>query len=435
MTFHRNFRSSPWLRPCCVVGCLWVLVAWIPVIQASPIDPAGSGTGGFAEEVKKASSAIKSSVQNLAGYGTLAGQQGFLARVLISREEAKLLYKTVEQTVHFEDLLLIVLIGWTTVPVLKIPYEKLMMQRPFGDTALFVLADHLQQIAKIATLVYLTDILQLYCVGLGFDFCKMGNVPHAFAQAAYTVWGAQRLAAIKKYLLRRYVSHHPETYGRMQIFNRLLDAAIYAAGILVTLNLFKVEMGVAMHSFLAFGSVGTLAVGLASQGITTQILNGLMLASSDRIYEGDSVKFGNGQSGTIVKLGWLETVLRGSDEVMVSIPNTDLLKQQVSNLSRIRYCQVKQTLKIKYKDAEKVPGLLDMIKQEIRVACPSLITDGTRPFRAYWTDFTPESALEIMVDAHFYLKPIGDEYFSNRMQVLQAIDRAVRNQGVTLVEI
>jgi hypothetical protein len=40
-----------------------------------------------------------------------------------------------------------------------------------------------------------------------------------------------------------------------------------------------------------------------------------------------------------------------------------------------------------------------------------------------------------MVDAHFYLKPIGDEYFSNRMQVLQAIDRAVRNQGVTLVEI
>jgi small-conductance mechanosensitive channel len=196
------------------------------------------------------------------------------------------------------------------------------------------------------------------------------------------------------------------------------------------LNILKVEMGVAMSGVLAFGSVGTLALGLASKDLMTNILTGLMLSASDQIYEGDSVRFANGNGGSIVKLGWFETVLRGSDEVMVSIPNGDLIKQQVSNLSRVRFCQVKQTLRFKYKDADNLPTLLEAIKQEIRLACPALITDGSRPFRVYWTDYEVEY-LSVMIDTHFRLKPVGDEYWDNRQRVLQAIDKAVKKVGVS----
>jgi len=200
------------------------------------------------------------------------------------------------------------------------------------------------------------------------------------------------------------------------------------------LNILKLEMGVAFSGILAFGSVGTLAFGLASKDLTTNILNGLMLSASDRIYEGDSVKFGDGHSGTIISLGWLETVLRGSDEVMVSIPNGNLLKQQVSNLSRVRFCQVKQTLRFKYKDADKLPVLLEAIKEEIRLACPTLITDGTRPFRVHWTEFADDH-LTVVVDTHFRLKPIGTDYWDNRQRVLQAIDRAVKKVGLTFADL
>ena len=38
---------------------------------------------------------------------------------------------------------------------------------------------------------------------------------------------------------------------------------------------------------------------------------------------------------------------------------------------------VKQELRFKYKDADKLPQLVEDIKEEIKKACPDAITDGT----------------------------------------------------------
>jgi small-conductance mechanosensitive channel len=113
-----------------------------------------------------------------------------------------------------------------------------------------------------------------------------------------------------------------------------------------------------------------------------QLLSGVMLTASDKMYVGDSVKFGDGTSGKIIKLGWMETVLRQSDNVMTSVPN--------SNMSRQIQSQVKQTLRFHYDDAEQIPSLLESIRSEIKKACPRLITNGTRPFRVFWTEFNED---------------------------------------------
>jgi small-conductance mechanosensitive channel len=110
-----------------------------------------------------------------------------------------------------------------------------------------------------------------------------------------------------------------------------------------------------------------------------------MLSASDRIYEGDSVRFGNGISGTVERMGWMETILRQPDDSKLAVPNADLASQQVSNLSRIHRSQVKQTLRFQYEDVDKLPKLIEDIKQEIREACPMLIVDGSRPFRVHFT--------------------------------------------------
>lgn len=239
---------------------------------------------------------------------------------------------------------------------------------------------------------------------------------------------------LQRCLLRQYVSQHPETFRRVTIVNRLADAVVYGLTIFVLLNILPVQMGLAMQSFLAFGGVGTLAMGLASQGIAKEVLNGLMLASSDRIYEGDDVVFGNTKlSGSIVKLGWMETVIRGSDEVMVSVPNTDLVRERISNLSRLRLSQVKQVLHIDYNDADKIPQLIDRIKFEIKLSCPELITDGSRPFRVHWTAIKNDHC-EITVDTRHNIKPTGDVYLENKQNVLQAIHRALKRHSCKLVE-
>jgi small-conductance mechanosensitive channel len=300
---------------------------------------------------------------------------------------------------------------------------------PFRRTALFQVADHFQQVAQIALAVYIVDILKLVCMAMGIHACKMEAFPHAVCQIAYTVWLANRSTKVIQYGLRSYVSDHPESYGRMRILNRFVDAIIYAFTFVIALNIMKVQMGIAMQSILAFGSVGTLAVGLASQGIAREVLNGLMLASSDRLYEGDDVQFGNGLSGTIVNLGWMETILRSSDETLVTVPNTDLFKQRVSNLSRVRLSQVKQVLNVTVVDAEHIPLLLDRLVYEITLACPKLVTDGTRPFRVVWTAINGDGTHEVTIDTRHKIKPTSDEYWVNRQNLLAAIQRALKQHG------
>lgn len=108
---------------------------------------------------------------------------------------------------------------------------------------------------------------------------------------------------------------------------------------------------------------------------------------------------------------------------------SDLAGQHVSNLSRLNKSQVKQTLRFDYKDADKLPQVITDIKQEIADACPRLITDGSRPFRVHFTDHGHDH-LEVRVNTHFNVNPVGNDYWDSRQRVLMAIQRAVKKNGV-----
>jgi small-conductance mechanosensitive channel len=136
----------------------------------------------------------------------------------------------------------------------------------------------------------------------------------------------------------------------------------------------------------------------------------------------------------VIKLGWMETELRQSDNIIMSVPNSILSGQRISNLSRQKQCQVKQILRFNYDDAEQIPALLESIRSEIKKACPRLVTDSSRPFRVFWTGYN-EDHLEVMVDTHHNIAPIGDAYWQNRQNVLLAISRAVKKNGLEFAQL
>jgi hypothetical protein len=104
----------------------------------------------------------------------------------------------------------------------------------------------------------------------------------------------------------------------------------------------------------------------------------------------------------------------------------------VSNVSRVKICQVEQTLRFRYEDANKLSKIMQDIKDEIIQACPKLITDPSiRPFRIYWTDFK-EDHLEVMINTHHRIAPSSDAYYVNRQNMLSAILRAVEKNDVDL---
>jgi small-conductance mechanosensitive channel len=340
--------------------------------------------------------------------------------------------------------------------------RSMRQMKRFGTVAF------IDQVAKVALSVYAVDVLSIMFSTIGFGFPKKWRISEVYAKLACTcadclflpagfvamkrlvshirsfarstfcylvtdsAWGVQRLLRYKTLALCRLFRVDEENMGRIEIVDRLLNGIIGGISALVVLDWMDIKMNNAMTGLFAFGSAGTLAVTLASQGLVTQLLSGIFLMFSDKMYVGDSVVFGDGTSGKVMKLGWMETSLRDSNNIVTRVPNTLLSSQKVSNLSRIKQSQVKQNLRFHYKDATVLPQLLEDIKTEIRKACPRLITDNSRPFRAVWTDYS-EDHLEVMIDTHFNIPPYSDAYWTNRQNVLMAITRAITNYNASLV--
>jgi len=446
---------------------------------------------------------VREALREVTKHGALAGNFGkpFFQKLLLSRSERTLLLKTLRAATHWQDAAALAAFGFLLEPFLKFPYEIVsallttsaasssssssasssstrpsdagadgqtrvqedaaksrwlssspsddelltpasrlpVVQPDYSKSYLHLFAVQVQECARIALAVYAADVLQMASIALGYRWCGSYPFSKVFAKSAYATWFASRLRLLTRHYSRRYVSRHPDAYGRVQIANRFVDLAIYVSLGVALLRVMRVDTGF-LHGVLALGGVGTLTLGLASQGIAAQLLSGLALASSDRIYEGDQVRFNDDASeGTIVKLGWMETVLRGNDEVPYTVPNADFTKRRVSNLSRVRFCRVRQVLRFELTEVRKLPALFQSIKEEIQLACPDVVTDGSRPFRVHWTDYSStttapadyygisnnNNALEVVVEAHFRVKPVGDEYWDNRQNCLKAINRAV----------
>jgi small-conductance mechanosensitive channel len=163
-------------------------------------------------------------------------------------------------------------------------------------------------------------------------------------------------------------------------------------------------------------------------------LSGLLLSLTGKMYVGDTVQFGDGTTGKVAKMSLFETSFLSSDNSRVRVPNGMLANQKMSNLSRVTQSQVQQTLRFRYQDADIIPDLVEEIREEIKSSCPRLITDGTRPFRVVWTNYN-EDHLEVVVNTHHYIAPLGDAYWINRQNVLQAIQRAVKKFGIEFAEL
>eukprot|EP00804_Cyclotella_cryptica_P012990 CCRYP_002324-RC/>CCRYP_002324-RC protein AED:0.11 eAED:0.11 QI:227/1/1/1/1/1/7/165/529 len=299
---------------------------------------------------------------------------------------------------------------------------------PFSESFLFHVVDHVSQASQIGFAVAVVDSVAHVMKLMGFTFQGwVDNSARLFSKVIYSGWITLRLTVLKRFILRKTLPN-PGDMGKLEVVDDLLNGAFYLIWLFHMLDYFEVQTGLAIKSLFSVGATGTLVFGLASKDLASQLVSGLTLHLSEKMFEGDEVRFSDGTSGKIEHMGWMETQIRNSDELAVRIPNTQLAGQRVYNLSRTPRSQVKQTLRISYDDAPKIPKLLDNIKEEIRLSCPKLITDGSRAFRAHWQNFEDDH-LQVVVDCHFTIKPTGDEYYDNRQAVLEAIHRAVKKTG------
>ena len=179
---------------------------------------------------------------------------------------------------------------------------------------------------------------------------------------------------------------------------------------------------------LHLGGFGAVVLTLATQNIAQEIVGGLAVKTQSAVGVGDEIRLQDGTAGIVHSIGWVHSHLRGYDDLIVRIPNSQFIHSRVTNISRARRSQVKQTIRFRYKDLNKVPDILRDIKEEMKKSCPKLVHDGSAIYRAVITSYEPDH-VQAVVNFHFDIPAETEASNRNRQEVLLTISRVMEKHG------
>jgi small conductance mechanosensitive channel len=148
------------------------------------------------------------------------------------------------------------------------------------------------------------------------------------------------------------------------LLTKLVRYGILALTFIIVLQRFGVET----TSLIAVIGAAGLAIGLALQGTLSNVASGAMLLVLRPFQVGDYISV-NGTGGTVREIGLFTTTLITADLVYVSMPNSLIFSNTITNYSREPTRRINLTVGIDYDDdidkAQKIA--LDLIKSDARI--------------------------------------------------------------------
>jgi len=205
---------------------------------------------------------------------------------------------------------------------------------------------------------------------------------------------------------------HQLLLGRRAIFYFLL--------ILFTISGLR-EMGFKLSVLLGAAGVLSVAIGFASQTSASNLISGLFLIGEGPFAIGDVIQIGQIE-GEVLSIDLLSVKLRTSDNLYVRIPNEQLIKSEVINLTRFPIRRLNLPVGIAYKeDISKVrETLLKVARQNplcLDEPAPTIIVQG----------FGASS-----VDLMFHVWTRKENFLSMRDSIQEAIKRAFDDAGIEI---
>ena len=175
---------------------------------------------------------------------------------------------------------------------------------------------------------------------------------------------------------------------------RLVDAAVYgwyartrktfplpdvlrsiALGVLYLIVLFgvlKYTLNINITTVVATSAVLTMVIGLALQGVLSNILSGISLHFARSITRGEWVSIGE-KEGIVVDTNWRETRLLDRNSNIVVLPNNSVAEATITNFAQP---DTRTALALHFKLSPEAPAqlVLDMLREAAR-DCPRVVSD------------------------------------------------------------
>ena len=229
------------------------------------------------------------------------------------------------------------------------------------------------------------------------------------------IWGRELILGLVQHKVGDDDAH--STLGSaIGIIRLLVTVALFAIALIVILD----NLGVNVTGLVAGLGIGGIAIGLAAQGIFSDLFAALSILFDRPFRRGDSVQFGP-ISGTVENIGLKTTRVRSLTGELVVVSNAKLLEQQIHNYAVLEHRRFSLMIGLTYQTppevCRRVPAMLKEIVERQEHA--TMVRCGMVNFGASSLDF------QLQFDVH---TAVYDEAFQARSEIcidiLDAFDKA-----------
>jgi small-conductance mechanosensitive channel len=208
-----------------------------------------------------------------------------LSPLILTPDKMVTVYDALQSHVEWQDLLVILYFGWTTVPLAHLIHEFLLKDnktsktllhpKEFQDTWLYSIATLFSQAVRLSLLVFGADCVAIALAALGVETHDLGS---STARLVYTIWIATKVARAKTLLITSAVNAQAATAVTPEqpmgqagaVMDTLLNLVVVGVAALFLLDLFQVQLGTGFTSILTLCAMQALVLSIASKDLVEQ---------------------------------------------------------------------------------------------------------------------------------------------------------------------
>jgi small-conductance mechanosensitive channel len=200
----------------------------------------------------------------------------------------------------------------------------------------------------------------------------------------------------------------------------LVSVVLFGIALVVILD----NLGVNVTALVAGLGIGGIAVGLAAQGIFSDLFAALAILLDRPFRRGDTIRF-DSTTGTVERIGLKTTRLRSLGGEIVIMANTKLLEREIHNLAEGEDRRMTATFSLVY---HTPPERLAQVEQIAKVAVEG--QSGCRLQRCVLTTLAPSGLEHEMVFVHEGLD--ADAILAKRAAILRALLAGLDEAGLQI---
>ena len=237
------------------------------------------------------------------------------------------------------------------------------------------------------------------------------------------IWIRELILVVIAHRAERGDPDHSTLSNAMGVIRILVNVVVWVIAVILVLD----NLGVNVTALVAGLGIGGIAIGLAAQGIFSDLFAALAIIFDRPFRRGDTIQYGT-TTGTVEAIGLKTTRLRSVSGEQVVMANTKLLEQEVRNLRLIEERRVLLVLPLAPNTAaDKLAQVPDLLRA---------IVEAQRSTRFEHALLTAISGNSVDVELIFFMsEPAADLMVRTRHQVILDAVRALHGIGIDFADL